>query len=98
MGGVPALYVAWLAVPGVISPPEAPAACIPTSGRPVPRWDPVELDAHQVMACDEDSCRILSQSAQRSKPSGEPAGSGAAGWRCRRPDRRARADAVPDRL
>ena len=49
LGGVPTLYVAWLAVPGVISPPESLAADIPAYGRPVPRWDPVELGVHQVI-------------------------------------------------
>ena len=49
LGGVPALYVAWLAVPGVISPPESRAAGIPAYGRPVARWDPVELGVHQVI-------------------------------------------------
>lgn len=49
LGGVPALYVAWLAVPGVIRPPESPAAGMPAYGRPVPRWDPVELGVHQVI-------------------------------------------------
>jgi hypothetical protein len=37
------LYVAWLAVPGVISLPDPPAADIPAYGRPVTRWDPMEL-------------------------------------------------------
>lgn len=45
--GVPALYLAWLAVPGV-RPPE-PAAEKPTRGRPAARWDPVELGVHQVI-------------------------------------------------
>ena len=49
LGGVPTLYVAWLAVPGVISPPESLAADIPAYGRPVARWAPVELGVHQVI-------------------------------------------------
>ena len=43
----PALYVAWLAVPGVISPPE-PAKKL-AHGRPVAQWNPVDLGVHQVI-------------------------------------------------
>jgi hypothetical protein len=49
LGGVPTLYVAWLAVPGVTSPPESLVGDIPAYGRPVARWDPVELGVHQVV-------------------------------------------------
>jgi hypothetical protein len=49
LGGVPTLYVAWLAVPGVMSPPEPSATDLPAYGRPVARWDPVELGVHQVI-------------------------------------------------
>ena len=49
LGGVPTLYVAWLAVPGVVSLPESLATDIPAYGRPVARWDPVELGVHQVI-------------------------------------------------
>ena len=44
VGTLPALYVAWLAVPGVIS-----AAKRPIHGRVAGRWDPVELGVHQVI-------------------------------------------------
>ena len=49
VGTLPALYVAWLAVPGVISPPEPIAAEKPARGRPVAQWKPVELGVHQVI-------------------------------------------------
>ncbi|MGH3288736.1 MAG: hypothetical protein ACRDPD_29340, partial [Streptosporangiaceae bacterium] len=48
LGTLPALYLAWLAVPGVVRPPE-PAAEIPAHGRPVTQWKPVELGVHQVI-------------------------------------------------
>src|SRR5690349_4131596 len=35
----PALYLAWLAVPGVVSPPETGAAEMPTRSRPAAQWD-----------------------------------------------------------
>lgn len=47
LGTLPALYVAWLAVPGVISPPE-PARKL-TRGRPAAQWNPVDLGVHQVI-------------------------------------------------
>ena len=49
LGSVPGLYVGWLAVPGVISPPGSAAADKPAYGRPAARWDPVELGVHQVI-------------------------------------------------
>jgi hypothetical protein len=49
IGTVPALYLAWLAVPGVISPPESGTAERPTYGRLAGRWDPVELGVHPVI-------------------------------------------------
>ena len=45
--GVPTLYVAWLAVPGVISSPE-PAKKL-AYGRPAAQWNPVDLGVHQVI-------------------------------------------------
>ena len=42
----PALYLAWLAVPGVVSPPEADAAGIPARGRPAAEWDLRRLGVH----------------------------------------------------
>ncbi len=42
--GGPALYVAWLAVPGVIG-----ATKRPVYGRLAGRWDPVDLGVHQVI-------------------------------------------------
>jgi hypothetical protein len=48
VGALPALYLAWLAVPGVIRPPE-PAAAKLSVGRLVGRWDPVGLGVHQVI-------------------------------------------------
>ena len=47
--GVPALYVAVLAVPGVISAPGLTTADKPAYGRPAARWDPVELGVHRVI-------------------------------------------------
>jgi hypothetical protein len=49
LGTVPGLYLAWLAVPGAISPQESAAADKPVHGRPAARWDPVELGVHQVI-------------------------------------------------
>src|ERR1039458_2998084 len=49
LGTLPALYLAWLAVPGVISPPEPAMVTRPVYGRRVGRWDPVELGVHQVI-------------------------------------------------
>src|ERR1700746_2998813 len=45
--GVPALYVAWLAVPGV-RPPGSAAEGKSARGRPAAQWNPVELGVHQV--------------------------------------------------
>ena len=47
LGTLPALYVAWLAVPGVISPPEPAKKLV--YGRPAARWNPVDLGVHQVI-------------------------------------------------
>ena len=47
--GGPALYLAFLAVPGATPPPESGIARKPTYGRPVGHWDPVELGVHQVI-------------------------------------------------
>jgi hypothetical protein len=49
VGTLPALYLAWLAVPGVISPPEPGTAKKPAYGRRVGRWAPVQLGVHQVV-------------------------------------------------
>ena len=49
VGTLPTLYLAWLAVPGVISPPGPASAKTPVFGRPVRAWDPVELGVHQVI-------------------------------------------------
>jgi hypothetical protein len=49
LGTVPALWLAWLAVPGVISPPEPGAAKKPAYGRLAGQWAPVELGVHQVI-------------------------------------------------
>jgi hypothetical protein len=50
LGGVPTLYLAWAAMPGAISSPEAGAARKPAYGRLVERWDPVkELGVHPVI-------------------------------------------------
>ena len=49
LGTVPALYLAWAALPGAISPPGPGAADKPVYGRPVEQWDPVELGVHQVI-------------------------------------------------
>ena len=55
LGTVPALYLAWLAVPGAISPPEPGAADKPAYGRPAGQWDPVELGVHQVIGGGADA-------------------------------------------
>ena len=49
LGTVPALYLAWLAVPGVISPPEPGAVEKPAYGHLAGQWDPVDLGVHQVI-------------------------------------------------
>ena len=49
VGTLPALYLALLAVPGVIRPPGTTEADKPAYGRPVARWDPVELGVHRVI-------------------------------------------------
>jgi len=52
LGTVPALaalYLAWAALPGAISPPEPGAVEKPAFGRPVERWVAVELGVHQVI-------------------------------------------------
>ena len=49
LGGVPALYLAWAALPGAISPPEASAGKKLARGRPATQWKPVELGVHQVI-------------------------------------------------
>ena len=49
LGAVPALaalYLAWAALPGAITPPEPGAVREPAHGRLVRRWDPVELGVH----------------------------------------------------
>jgi hypothetical protein len=49
LGTVPALYLAWLAVPGVVRPHEPVTGGRSTRGRLVGRWDPVTLGVHQVI-------------------------------------------------
>ena len=49
LGTLPALYLAWLAVPGVISPPEPGAVTRPASAPFVAQWHPVDLGVHQVI-------------------------------------------------
>jgi uncharacterized protein YidB (DUF937 family) len=49
VGTVPALYLAWAALPGAISPPEPGAVKKPAYGRPAREWAPVELGVHQVI-------------------------------------------------
>jgi hypothetical protein len=49
LGTVPALYLAWAALPGAISPPGPGAADKAVYGRRVEQWDPVELGVHQVI-------------------------------------------------
>ena len=46
--GVPAFYVAWLAVPGVRLP-EPAAEGKPARSRPSAKWNPVDLGVHQVI-------------------------------------------------
>ena len=48
LGTLPALYLAWLAVPGAVSPPGS-AVGKPVHGRPVAQWPPVDLGVHQVI-------------------------------------------------
>jgi hypothetical protein len=45
IGTLPALYLAFLAVPGVVSPPGRAAVF----GRPVGWWNPVDLGVHKVI-------------------------------------------------
>src|SRR5215469_11403037 len=49
LGTLPALYLAWAALPGAISSSEGGDLEKPTFGRVVGRWDPVELGVHQVI-------------------------------------------------
>lgn len=49
LGTLPALYLAWLAVPGVISPSEPGAVNRPVPALLVEQWHPVELGVHQVI-------------------------------------------------
>ncbi len=49
LGGLPALYLAWAALPGAISPPGPGAAGKPAYVRHVEQWEPVELGVHQVI-------------------------------------------------
>ena len=49
LGTVPALYLAWAALPGAISPPGPGAADKPGYDRHVEQWDPVELGVHPVI-------------------------------------------------
>ena len=50
LGTLPALCLAYLAVPGVmISPPEPSAVKRPVYGRLAGQWDPVDLGVHQVI-------------------------------------------------
>src|SRR5262245_29682534 len=43
---LPALYLAWLAVPGVISPPDTAVAQKPARGQPAAQWDLRRLGVH----------------------------------------------------
>ena len=49
LGSLPTAYLGWRALTGAISPPQPAAPEKPTYGRPVGRWDPVELGVHQVI-------------------------------------------------
>jgi len=50
LGTLPALYLAWLAVPGVVRSPEHAAVVgRPVRGRPVAEWRSVDLGVHQVI-------------------------------------------------
>ena len=46
IGTLPALYLAWLAVPGAARRPGSDAGELPTHGRQVRRWDPRQLGVH----------------------------------------------------
>lgn len=45
-----ALYLAWLAVPGVVSAPEATAVGLPARRRPVAQWDLRRLGVHAAIS------------------------------------------------
>ena len=47
---LPALYLAWLAVPGVVSTPETAAAEMPARGRPAAEWDLRRLGVHAAIS------------------------------------------------
>jgi uncharacterized protein YidB (DUF937 family) len=49
LGTLPALYLAWLALPGAIRPPELASAAERAYGRPAGRWNPAELGVHPVI-------------------------------------------------
>lgn len=49
IGTIPALYLAFLAVPGVVNPPELASPTRPVFGRPMESWNPVDLGVHRVI-------------------------------------------------
>ncbi len=49
LGTLPALYLTWLAVPGVVNPPESAAAERPAPGHPAAQWESAKLGVHQVI-------------------------------------------------
>src|SRR5258708_4891900 len=58
LGTVPALYLAWLAVPGVISSPELSAVKKSAYGRLARRWAAAELGVHQVIGGGCSPCSL----------------------------------------
>jgi hypothetical protein len=50
IGTLPALYLAWLAVPGATSLPGSDAGELPTRGRKVLQWDPRRLGVHAAIS------------------------------------------------
>jgi hypothetical protein len=71
VGTLPALYLAWLAVPGVVSPPETAAAKIPARGRPAARWDLRRLGVHAAISVPGVADEVLPEYVPRDVDGGE---------------------------
>ena len=68
---VPALYLAWLAVPGVISPPEPGAGQMPARGHPVAQWDLRRLGVHAAISVAGTADGVPPEYVPRDRDGGE---------------------------
>ena len=64
-GTLPALYLAWLAVPGAISLPGSHAEKMPAHRRQVRRWDPRRLGVHAAISVPGVSDEVLPEYVPR---------------------------------